>query len=63
MINVGSVGQPRDGDRRACYVVLEDDVVRFRRDRVSVRENDLRRFTTFPTWTISSATGFATGGS
>jgi diadenosine tetraphosphatase ApaH/serine/threonine PP2A family protein phosphatase len=31
MINVGSVGQPRDGDRRACYVVLEDDVVRFRR--------------------------------
>ncbi len=31
MINVGSVGQPRDGDPRACYVVLEDGVVRFRR--------------------------------
>jgi predicted phosphodiesterase len=31
MINVGSIGQPRDGDPRACYVVLEDDVVRFRR--------------------------------
>ena len=33
MINVGSVGQPRDGDPRACYVVLEDNhnVVRFRR--------------------------------
>ncbi len=31
MINIGSVGQPRDGDPRACYVVLEDDVVRFRR--------------------------------
>ena len=31
MINVGSVGQPRDGDPRACYVVLEDDLVRFRR--------------------------------
>ncbi len=31
MINVGSVGQPRDGDRRACYVVLEDDLVVFRR--------------------------------
>ena len=31
MINVGSVGQPRDGDARACYVVLEDNVVRFRR--------------------------------
>jgi diadenosine tetraphosphatase ApaH/serine/threonine PP2A family protein phosphatase len=24
MVNVGSVGQPRDGDPRACYVVLED---------------------------------------
>ena len=31
MINVGSVGQPRDGDPRACYVVLEDDLVQFRR--------------------------------
>lgn len=25
MINVGSVGQPRDGDPRSCYVVLDDD--------------------------------------
>ncbi len=25
MINVGSVGQPRDGDDRACYVILDDD--------------------------------------
>jgi diadenosine tetraphosphatase ApaH/serine/threonine PP2A family protein phosphatase len=31
MVNVGSVGQPRDGDPRACYVVLDDDTVRFRR--------------------------------
>ncbi len=31
MINVGSVGQPRDGDPRTCYVVLEDGLVRFRR--------------------------------
>ncbi len=31
MINVGSVGQPRDGNNRACYVVLEDNLVRFRR--------------------------------
>lgn len=31
MINVGSVGQPRDGDPRACYVVLEDNVVTYRR--------------------------------
>lgn len=31
MVNVGSVGQPRDGDSRSCYVVLEDEVLRFRR--------------------------------
>ena len=32
MVNVGSVGQPRDGDPRACYVIVEDDSrVRFRR--------------------------------
>lgn len=24
MVNVGSVGQPRDSDNRACYVVLDD---------------------------------------
>lgn len=26
-VNVGSVGQPRDGDRRACYAVLEEQQV------------------------------------
>ncbi len=31
MVNVGSVGQPRDGDPRASYVLLEDDRVVFRR--------------------------------
>lgn len=31
MINVGSVGQPRDGDPRSCYVIVEDDCVQFRR--------------------------------
>jgi len=25
IINVGSVGQPRDGDTRACYVTVDDD--------------------------------------
>lgn len=29
MVNVGSVGQPRDGDRRACYVVLDDEYINF----------------------------------
>jgi predicted phosphodiesterase len=31
MVNVGSVGQPRDEDPRACYVIIEDKLVRFRR--------------------------------
>ena len=32
IINVGSVGQPRDGDWRACFVTVEDDgVVRYHR--------------------------------
>jgi predicted phosphodiesterase len=38
MINVGSVGQPRDGDPRACYVILEDNVVRFRRVEYPIEE-------------------------
>jgi diadenosine tetraphosphatase ApaH/serine/threonine PP2A family protein phosphatase len=31
MINVGSVGQPRDNDPRSCYVVTDGQTVRFRR--------------------------------
>lgn len=31
MINVGSVGQPRDGDPRSCYVLIDESVVHFRR--------------------------------
>ena len=33
MINVGSVGQPRDEDARACYVVLDkdEDVIEYQR--------------------------------
>lgn len=31
LINVGSVGQPRNGDHRASYVVLNDRAVHFRR--------------------------------
>lgn len=30
-INTGSVGQPRDGDPRACYVIFDDRTVLFRR--------------------------------
>src|SRR5262249_27654613 len=29
LVNVGSVGQPRDGDWRACYCLLTGDIVAF----------------------------------
>lgn len=38
MINVGSVGQPRDGDPRSCYVVLDDAGVSFRRVKYDIEE-------------------------
>ena len=38
MVNVGSVGQPRDGDPRSCYVIIDDGVVRFRRVEYPVEE-------------------------
>ncbi|MCB9833438.1 MAG: metallophosphoesterase family protein [Planctomycetes bacterium] len=31
LVNVGSVGQPRDRDVRACYVEVDDDLVRYHR--------------------------------
>ena len=31
ILNVGSVGQPRDGDARGCYVIFDGDSVAFRR--------------------------------
>ena len=31
LCNVGSVGQPRDGDNRSCYVVLQDDHLTYHR--------------------------------
>jgi len=31
LINVGSVGQPRDGDPRACYAIQTEESVTFRR--------------------------------
>lgn len=31
IVNVGSVGQPRDGDSRACYVTVDEDSVTYHR--------------------------------
>lgn len=44
-VNVGSTGQPRDGDSRACYAVLEDERVTWYRieyDFRSTQEKILR---------------------
>jgi diadenosine tetraphosphatase ApaH/serine/threonine PP2A family protein phosphatase len=31
LINVGSVGQPRDGDPRSCYVTIEGEQLKYHR--------------------------------
>ncbi len=31
LVNVGSVGQPRDGDPRSCYVVYDGETIEYRR--------------------------------
>ncbi|MCA9264482.1 MAG: metallophosphoesterase family protein [Planctomycetales bacterium] len=38
MVNVGSVGQPRDSDPRACFVVLTDEEIEFRRVEYPLEE-------------------------
>ena len=38
LCNVGAVGQPRDGDPRACYVLLDENVIRFRRVEYEIEE-------------------------
>src|SRR5262249_19753932 len=42
LCNVGSVGQPRDGDWRACYVLLDGHEVRYRRVEYDV-ETTIRK--------------------
>lgn len=38
LCNVGSVGQPRDGNWRSCYVVLDGETIRFRRVEYDVEK-------------------------
>src|SRR5262249_45163228 len=42
LINIGSVGQPRDRDWRACYVLLDGNSLRFRRVEYDV-ETTIRK--------------------
>ena len=37
VVNVGSVGQPRDGDPRSCFVVVDRGVVEFHRVSYDIR--------------------------
>jgi len=41
-VNVGSVGQPRDGDTRACYVVFDGKTITYRRVKYNFRKTALR---------------------
>jgi diadenosine tetraphosphatase ApaH/serine/threonine PP2A family protein phosphatase len=31
IVNIGSVGQPRDGDNRACFATVNEEVVHYTR--------------------------------
>ena len=47
-VNIGSVGQPRDRDTRACYVIWdqENELVEFRRVEYDYRKTMERIFST-----------------
>lgn len=38
MVNVGSVGQPRDGDPKSCYVICDGDMIHFRRVKYDIEK-------------------------
>lgn len=38
IINVGSVGQPRDGDPRSCYLIYDHGVIEWRRIEYDIEE-------------------------
>ena len=42
IVNVGSVGQPRDRDPRACYVVVDGDTISWRRVEYDVEKTVAR---------------------
>ena len=49
-VNVGSVGQPRDGDPRSCYVIFDGKTVTFRRIPYNFRKTarKIRRIKRLP---------------
>ena len=47
LCNVGSVGQPRDGDWRACYVLLDGTTIRYRRVEYDI-ETTIKKIYSIP---------------
>jgi predicted phosphodiesterase len=47
LCNVGAVGQPRDGNWRACYIMLDGDTIRYRRVEYDV-EATIRKIYAVP---------------
>jgi diadenosine tetraphosphatase ApaH/serine/threonine PP2A family protein phosphatase len=47
LCNVGSVGQPRDGDWRACYVLLDGETIRYRRVEYDI-DTTIKKIYTIP---------------
>jgi len=45
-VNIGSVGQPRDGDTRGCYAIWDGDKVRWRRVEYDYRTTMQKIFNT-----------------
>lgn len=42
MVNVGSVGQPRDGDSRACYLILDTETDHIKYQRIAYEPEKTR---------------------
>jgi len=55
IINVGSVGQPRDGDPRACYVTYDRERIRFHRIEYDFRptQEKIRKVDALPDYLAS----------
>jgi predicted phosphodiesterase len=47
LCNVGSVGQPRDADWRACYILLDGETIRYRRVEYDI-ESTIKKIYAIP---------------
>lgn len=42
IVNAGSIGQPRDGDPRACYCIFDEELIYFRRVEYNIKKTQDR---------------------